>query len=325
MRRRLTAVVVGLLLGGWLSTTSAAQPFSAEIQRALAVFVTTAHTWTATQTFSGGVSVTGPISVAQGTLTADAQALSTSATWNAVGVTFTHWKATITDTASAAASLAVAIRGGAAGTTDLLTLSKAGALTTAASVTSPLFIYPTNPATTGIIRLGNAAGSVINFRNAANDANLEAFSTDAANKVYLGYGGSSVQIGNAQAVSVGGSLTVASLRLSTLSHSATAPTISSGFGASPSIAASNGTGAFTVNVGTGGAASAGVVGMPSSTTGWACGVENLTATAANRADQRTVQTASTTSTVTIQNQTISTGAALAWTASDIVRLLCVGY
>lgn len=44
-------LVVALLLGGWLAVPAEAQPFSAQIQRALTVFVAAAHTWTATQTF----------------------------------------------------------------------------------------------------------------------------------------------------------------------------------------------------------------------------------------------------------------------------------
>ena len=112
---------------------------------------------------------------------------------------------------------------------------------------------------------------------------------------------------------------------STLAISSTAPTISSGFGTTPSVVAKNGTAAFTINVGTGGTASAGVITMPTATTGYNCSVENRTGVAANRADQRTVQTATTTTSVTVQNQTISSGAALAWTASDILALMCFGY
>lgn len=107
--------------------------------------------------------------------------------------------------------------------------------------------------------------------------------------------------------------------------SATAPTISSGFGTSPAIPANNGTCAFTVNVGTGGTASAGVVGLPTATTGWVCTVTNRTGVNANRGDQHTVQTASATTTATFQNQTISTGAALAWTASDVLSVSCGGF
>lgn len=105
----------------------------------------------------------------------------------------------------------------------------------------------------------------------------------------------------------------------------TAPTIGSGFGASPSITASNGTAAFLVNVGTGGTASNGVITMPAATTGWNCHVENRTGVLANVANQRTMQIATTTTSVTVENQTISTGAALAWTASDVLALMCVAY
>jgi|GEM_PF-2330185 len=111
----------------------------------------------------------------------------------------------------------------------------------------------------------------------------------------------------------------------TVADFAAAPTINSGFGTSPSIVANNGTVAFTVNVGTGRTASRGVIGMPSATTGWICNVENQTGVASNRADQRTVQTASTTKTVTVQNQTVSTGAALPWTAADVLTLQCRAY
>ena len=111
----------------------------------------------------------------------------------------------------------------------------------------------------------------------------------------------------------------------TLLVSQTAPTISSGFGGTPSIASVNGTAAFTVNVGTGGATSSGVIGLPAATTGWNCWVRNLTAQAANRADQDTRQTVSSTTTATLQNQTVSTGAALVWAASDILRVSCFAY
>lgn len=119
--------------------------------------------------------------------------------------------------------------------------------------------------------------------------------------------------------------TSTSFKLSTVADATAAPTIASGFGTGSSIVGSNGTAAFQVNVGTGGVATGGVINVFTSTTGWICIVTNQTAVAANRGDQRTVQTASTTGTVTIQNQTISTGAALAWTASDKVMLSCRGY
>ena len=116
-------------------------------------------------------------------------------------------------------------------------------------------------------------------------------------------------------IRVGGVVTVA----------ATPPTVASGFGTTPSIVASNGTAAFTVNVGTGGIASEGVLTLPTATTGWACMVVNRTAVFGNVANAHTVQIATTTTSVTLENQTISTGAALAWTASDVLQVSCVAY
>lgn len=109
----------------------------------------------------------------------------------------------------------------------------------------------------------------------------------------------------------------------TLLIAGSAPSISSGFGTSPSLPSNNGTASFTVNVGTGGTATNGVIGMPTAATAWNCSVTNITATAGHRADN-TVQTAAATNSVTIENQTKSTGAAVAWTASDVVQLSCFG-
>lgn len=109
-----------------------------------------------------------------------------------------------------------------------------------------------------------------------------------------------------------------------LAMSGTAPTVTSA-GTSPSVTASNGTLAFRVNVGTGGTANTIVMAMPAATTGWNCSAENLTATAANRADGRMAQQSSTPTAVTVQYQTVSTGAAKAFTASDIVSFTCTGF
>lgn len=92
----------------------------------------------------------------------------------------------------------------------------------------------------------------------------------------------------------------------------TAPTISSGFGTSPSIVAGSTAFSMRVNVGTGGAATSGIVAMPTATTGWNCTVQDMTNNIATR------QSASTTTTVTFT-------AASAWTASDILVATCVKY
>lgn len=108
-----------------------------------------------------------------------------------------------------------------------------------------------------------------------------------------------------------------------LTLSGAAPTISSGFGTSPSVTGT--AAAMRVNVGTGGVATGGVIGMPTASNGWNCTVENLTATLGNVANARTVQISSTTTTVSIENQTISTGAVLVWTASDIIAVSCLAF
>lgn len=105
--------------------------------------------------------------------------------------------------------------------------------------------------------------------------------------------------------------------------SGTPPTVTSA-GTSPSVSGAN-TAAFRVDVGTGGTATTIVLSMPAATTGWNCFAENITAMAANRAGQRVVMVSSTTTSITVQNQTIATGAALAFTAGDIVAFVCTSY
>lgn len=61
-----------------------------------------------------------------GILGASQPVISATQTWNAAGVTFNGIKFVITDTASAAASLALSILGGAAGATNLLSIDKSG-------------------------------------------------------------------------------------------------------------------------------------------------------------------------------------------------------
>lgn len=153
----------------------------------------------------------------------------------------------------------------------------------------------------GLIRLVGATSSFPALKRSGGNIDVRAADDSAQTRMDM----SALQLGGVLALSSG------------------TPTISSGFGTTPSVASGKAY-AFTVNVGTGGTASAGVIGMPTASNGWNCKVENQTGVAANRADQRTVQTASTTTTVSVQNQTISTGAALAWTASDILALSCTG-
>jgi len=104
--------------------------------------------------------------------------------------------------------------------------------------------------------------------------------------------------------------------------SATAPTIASGFGSSPSVVVSNGTMAFQINVGTGGSATSGVVTMPTAFTGWACTVEPA---AAPQAASINYSAPTSASSITISSYTLTTGAALAWTSATVLNVSCVGY
>jgi hypothetical protein len=99
-----------------------------------------------------------------------------------------------------------------------------------------------------------------------------------------------------------------------------APTVSSGFGSSPSIVKNNGPQGFQVNVGTGGSASSGVIGLPTAPNGWACSVADVTTPATNF----TKQTASSTTTATVTNYGTS-NTATGWTASDKLNMSCSPY
>lgn len=107
---------------------------------------------------------------------------------------------------------------------------------------------------------------------------------------------------------------------SAIVFSATAPTVSSGFGSGASITAGNAT-SFRLNVGTGGTAQNGVVGLPTASTGWNCTARDITTNASFVTDQ----TASSTSTATFQNYSRTTGLAIAWTASDILAISCAAF
>jgi hypothetical protein len=66
------------------------------------------------------------LNIATGTITANTPALAISQTWNAGGTTFKGATITITDTASAAGSFPFQVLGGSAGTTNLMSVDKAG-------------------------------------------------------------------------------------------------------------------------------------------------------------------------------------------------------
>jgi hypothetical protein len=111
------------------------------------------------------------------------------------------------------------------------------------------------------------------------------------------------------------------ISVANLAVSATAPTISSGFGTSPSVTANNGTAAFRINVGTGGTATDGVVGLPTAANGWNCFASDITTPATGHTIK---QSAGTTTSVTLTNYN-NAGTATAWAASDIIIVNCMAY
>lgn len=74
------------------------------------------------------------IAIANGTITTDNPPLVITETRNAAGITFNGIRYTITDTASASASLAFQLLGGAAGSTNLFSVNKAGSVVAGAAI-----------------------------------------------------------------------------------------------------------------------------------------------------------------------------------------------
>lgn len=110
----------------------------------------------------------------------------------------------------------------------------------------------------------------------------------------------------------------------TIMASTTAPTISSGFGTTPTIAAGTSTGGFQVNVGTGGTASTGVVKMGNGNmrSGWAC---DAAIDATNAAANSTIFVPNTANLITLTNFSRTTGTVTAWPASAVVTVKCNGF
>lgn len=102
-----------------------------------------------------------------------------------------------------------------------------------------------------------------------------------------------------------------------------APTISSGFGTSPSVPNNNGTHAFTVNVGTGGTATSGVIGLPTAAHGWICVAQDITTQSSTVFITKQIAPAAA-SACTIGNFN-NLGAAAAWVASDVLTVTATAY
>jgi len=200
----------------------------------------------------------------------------------------------------------------AASTTPAVTLNGAPFAGSSSTATPVFFIQPSGTTETNLLAAGSYAG--INCASGST-ANALFLHVNSVNRFTVGCSGN---------ISITGSLffTGSNFFWSNLLMSQTAPTISSGFGTLPSIVKSNGTAVFTVNVGTGGTATTGVVAFPAASNGWACTVRDLTSNSSFVTDQ----TATTTTTVSVQNYSRTTGLPIAWTASDVILFSqCAGF
>ena len=152
---------------------------------------------------------------------------------------------------------------------------------------------------------GVASSSVINLLpvQAEYDANGNCLGLygQGGNALYAPYNASSLSIG------------------SNLVASTTLPTISSGFGTSPTITASN-TFCFKIVVGTGGAAS-GTITLPTAPNGWMAFAADVT----NGSTLFLQLTGSTATSVTFTSYSVTTGLAANMSAGDVVLVNCIAY
>lgn len=320
--------------------SDAAPPLS----QAIAPTWTGAHIWTPA---NGTTAATYTL----GTITSNTPAISITGTYNNSGTTFAPIFENITNTASASASslINLQIAGATQFAVDLSgtvyvpqnasNIGRICSVSAGAYSTTTCLVFNTNSAI-GMESNGNVgfnAGSYFaagtnrtpfGWANLANLANTgvptldTAISRDAAGVMDVGNGAQGDKSGTVQAATFNAGTSIQVGSTPHLLCSATAPTISSGFGSSPSIVANNGTCSFQINVGTGGSASSGVIGLPTATTGWTCSVTDITTETTTVF--MTKQTASSTTTATVGNFNTSAAAA-AWTASDKLNVICTAY
>lgn len=346
------AVLVGMLFGGWAGQVALAQPsgpYASQIQAALrsigfSASPSTANTPLLTLTKSGiattsttALRLRNATPATAGVPVQISPRLQWSGTaWDTAASQTTDMWAEVVPTSAGTPTFKWRLWGslnGAAGAqvfevTNSGTVTAAGTIATTSDVQSGIAAYHRWASST---RMSSPSDGVLLFANNANTdftrlqfgGTTSSFPSVKRNGTGIdfrladdsGYAGvvagtlnSNTWLGAGGVVTVGGSNVV----------------LSSGFGTSPTFTGR--ASSLRVNVGTGAPGAVGVMTMgTTAAVGWNCHIDNLTANAANRANERTVQTASTTTTVSIQNQLVSTGAAQNWVASDILALLCLAY
>ncbi len=214
--------------------------------------------------------------------------------------------ATVAGTTTALFKLGVSINGGAA--TYPLTLSTLGNLS-----------IGVNPSLNAILNLPNAKG--LSTKNAAGTNDIQVFGTTGTDLIEFD-GGGSLGVRFTGGIVNFGLSTAAKLSLnSVLFMSATAPTIASGGCTTPAITNSNGTAKFTVTIGT---TCVGVktitLTLPTSANDWQCDVVDNT----TPQSFTPVATGTSTTAVVISNYARTTGLAIDFVDSEVLKVKCLG-
>ena len=156
--------------------------------------------------------------------------------------------------------------------------------------------------------------------------------TSGGSNLVLGYnvavttlktGSNNILLGNSSAVDVPANATSYWLNIGkAILNDMDAPTIGSGFGTSPSVTHGTSNAAFTVNVGTGGTATSGVINFTNAApNGWVCTATDVT----SYSTIVDVVVPTSTTSVTMYSYSRTTGLSTAWNASDIQAVQCHGY
>ena len=293
-----------------------------------------------TSGFTFGATTGEGLLVPAGTATTNVPALSVTRTNNNAAVV-TGVKFTFTDTTSAAGFLPFQVLGGASGTTNLLSLGKAGEFIassdTGSSVGSVGFVgteqmYLFNSNANAVARsytnsrialdsnqLGLSLGSGMGVTWLATTSHSSFTKDTGLTRIGAGVLG----VGTGTAASVAGTLAATNYRIaSTPVILGTAPTLASGGCTSAAMVNNNGTAYFTAGVGTSCSGSQPLVfTLPAATTGWNCYARNATNPASSIPRQ---SSAVSTTSVTITNYAATTGLAAAWTDADVVVVSCLG-
>ena len=271
----------------------------------------------------------GCLIVKQGTITADSQAISTTATWNNAAVTFTHWKANVTDTASNTASKLIDLQvggnsqfqvrksgavwvdpqGGSTPGTDGLWI---GSNITQLNAPGAGQLLLTNSAGTDFSRLqfGGTTSSFPAVRRT--NTFIDILLADASNFSEVRAAGFNLQPGTGSGFNIN---TIPII-------SVTNPTIASGGCTSPTVTSIAGTARFIINIGT---SCTGVktftLTLPATTTGWSCSGDNHTSDAAQQTNYIVSRSTSTTAVVVTSYDRV-TGLQEDFTASDTYLMSC---